>query len=427
MKANNLENQIQNMQSLAISSENEKTNLLTLNAELDALNRTLSTKLTSASSDLKHLEERFNEQKQQFNQSSEQMLTQFEVLSGRILDAQSDKFVKTSQINLQSVLSPLKDHLQIFQKKIEDTHLQDVRDRTALEEQIKNLASANGHLIAEANNLARALKGNAKTQGNWGEIMLERILESAGLREGHEFTREGAGMTLYDDSGKLQKPDVILNLPEDKHIVIDSKVSLVAYERSVNVETDDERSKAIKEHIDSIERHVSQLAGKHYSKNRKLNAPDFVLMFMPVESALSSAYLAKPELFQLAWSKGVIIASPTTLIATAQTVSSIWRMENQNQNALKIADQGARLYDKFVGFVDDMEQTKKSFDTLGKNFDQAMSKLCEGKGNLVSSAEKLTKLGVLARKKLKTKYLEESETTFLGPFDPEGVSGAYKD
>lgn len=237
-------------------------------------------------------------------------------------------------------------------------------------------------------------------------------------------------MTLYDDNGKLQKPDVVLNLPEDKHIVIDSKVSLVAYERSVNVESEDDRVKATREHIDSIERHVSQLAGKHYSKNRKLNAPDFVLMFMPVESALSSAFLAKPELFQLAWAKGVIIASPTTLIATAQTVSSIWRMENQNLNALKIADQGARLYDKFVGFVEDMEQTKKSFDTLGKNFDQAMGKLCEGKGNLVSSADKLTKLGVQARKRLKTKYLDdhdESEPLLSESGDNDIVSGASRD
>jgi DNA recombination protein RmuC len=378
--------------------------------QLDAENRTLTARLTESAASLRYLEERYQEQKAQFEKSSEQMLTKFEVLSGRILNAQSEKFEAVSRDNLQTVLSPLREHLQQFQKKVEDTHLRDVRDRSSLEEQIRSLSTANGQLIAEANNLARALKGNAKAQGNWGEIMLERILESAGLREGQEYVREGEGMKLQDESGRLQRPDVILNLPDEKHIVIDSKVSLIAYERSLNLEVEEERQKALREHIESIERHVSQLAAKHYSKNKLLNAPDFVLMFMPVESALSCAYSAKPELFQTAWSKGVIIASPTTLIATAQTVSSIWRMEQQNQNALKIADQGAKLYDKFAGFVDDMDQTRRSLDVLGRNFNAAMNKLSEGKGNLVASAEKLRKLGLTTRKRIKAQYLAEDNT-----------------
>jgi len=398
------------MLELAVDSINlEKVALQSELKDVNNQNRELSSQLATATADLRNFECRIQDQKKQFEQSSDQMLSQFEILSGRILEAQSEKFVKSNHTNLQTVLAPLKEHLQVFQKKVEDTHLQDVRDRSILEEQIRSLAAANGHLIAEANNLARALKGSAKSQGNWGEIMLERILESAGLREGHEFIREGSGMSLHNEDGKAQRPDVVLNLPDDKHIVIDSKVSLIAYERFVNFELEEERDRAIKEHIESIERHVTQLAGKHYSKNKALNAPDFVLMFMPVESALSCAYLAKPELFQIAWAKGIIIASPTTLIATAQTVASIWRMENQNQNALKIADQGAKLYDKFAGFVDDMEQTRKSLDTLEKNFDSAMNKLCEGKGNLISSAEKLKNLGVTARKKIKTKYVEQNE------------------
>ncbi len=388
----------------------EKNVLLTEQKELNFQNRDLSSKLATAAADLRNFESRILEQKKQFEQSSEQMINQFEVLSSRILDAQSEKFVKSNHTNLQNVLAPLKDHLQVFQKKVEDTHLQDVRDRSILEEQIRSLAAANGHLIAEANNLARALKGSAKSQGNWGEIMLERILESAGLREGHEFIREGSGLSLHNDEGKAQRPDVVLNLPDDKHIVIDSKVSLIAYERFVNFELEDERDRAIREHIDSIERHVTQLAGKHYSKNKALNAPDFVLMFMPIESALSCAFLAKPELFQIAWAKGIIIASPTTLIATAQTIASIWRLENQNQNALKIADQGAKLYDKFAGFVDDMELTRKSIDTLEKNFDSAMNKLSEGKGNLISSAEKLKNLGLATKKKIKSKSRDDDDS-----------------
>jgi len=391
----------------------EKIAFLSEQKDLNIQIRDLSSKSAAAAADLRNLESRIQEQKTTFEQSSNQMLNQFEVLSGRILEAQSEKFVKSNHTNLQTVLAPLKEHLQVFQKKVEDTHLQDVRDRSVLEEQIKSLAAANGHLIAEANNLARALKGSSKSQGNWGEIMLERILESAGLREGHEFIREGSGMSLQDESGKVQRPDVVLNLPDDKHIVIDSKVSLVAYERFVNFEIEEERDRAIKEHIESIERHVTQLAGKHYAKNKTLNAPDFVLMFMPVESALSCAYLAKPELFQVAWAKGIIIASPTTLIATAQTVASIWRMENQNQNALKIADQGAKLYDKFAGFVDDMEQTRKSLDTLEKNFNSAMNKLSEGKGNLISAAQKLKSLGVSTRKKIKAKHTETDEPEVL--------------
>ena len=405
------ETKIQMLQSAFDSLTHEKVSLLSEQKELNFQNRDLSSKLGAAAADLRNLESRLQDQKKQFERTSEQMLNQFEVLSSRILDTQSEKFVKSNHANLQTVLAPLKDHLQVFQKKVEDTHLQDVRDRSILEEQIKSLAAANGHLIAEANNLARALKGSAKSQGNWGEIMLERILESAGLREGHEFIREGSGMALQSEEGKAQRPDVVLNLPDDKHIVIDSKVSLVAYERFVNFELEDEKDRAIKDHIESIERHVTQLAGKHYSKNKALNAPDFVLMFMPVESALSCAYLVKPELFQFAWAKGIIIASPTTLIATAQTVASIWRMENQNLNALKIAEQGARLYDKFAGFVDDMEQTRKSLDTLEKNFDSAMSKLSEGKGNLISSAEKLKSLGVTTKKKLKSKYVEQDDET----------------
>lgn len=380
---------------------------------------------------MQFLETKLQEQKQEFEKSSEQMLAKFEVLSGRILDAQSEKFEAASRNNLQNVLGPLRDHLQQFQKRVEDTHLKDVRDRSILEEQIRNLASAHGTLVAEANNLARALKGNSKTQGNWGEIMLERILESAGLREGFEYIREGSGLKLHDETGKLQKPDVILNLPDEKHIIIDSKVSLIAYERSVNLEEDEERNRALREHIDSIERHVNQLASKHYAKNKALKAPDFVLMFMPVESALSCAYHMKPDLFQIAWSKGVIIASPTTLIATAQTVSSIWRMEQQNQNALRIADQGAKLYDKFAGFVDDMEQTRRSLDQLGRHFDSAMNKLSEGKGNLVASAEKLRKLGLTTRKKIKAKFLEEDmdDTELVLPSETlvSLTAGATKD
>lgn len=409
---------------LALLQENTK--------QLDMENRSVTTKLAETTAELRFLEERYQEQKREFEKSTEQMLTKFEVLSGRILDVQSEKFEAASRTNLQNVLGPLREHLQQFQKKVEDTHLQDVRDRSILEEQIRSLATANSHLIAEANNLARALKGNAKSQGNWGEIMLERILECAGLREGMEYIREGAGLKLQDESGRLQKPDVILNLPDEKHIVIDSKVSLIAYERSLNLEGEEDRQKALREHIDSIERHVTQLASKHYSKNKLLNAPDFVLMFMPVESALSCAYAAKPELFQSAWSKGVIIASPTTLIATAQTVSSIWRMEQQNQNALKIADQGAKLYDKFAGFVDDMDQTRRSLDLLGRNFNSAMNKLCEGKGNLVSAAEKLRKLGLTTRKKIKSQFLDDDDSDtretllIVGPAADETV-GAMKE
>jgi DNA recombination protein RmuC len=257
----------------------------------------------------------------------------------------------------------------------------------------------------EANNLTKALKGDVKKQGNWGEVILERILERSGLTEGREYEKQ---VSVISENGLRFQPDVVIHLPDQKHIVVDSKVSLVAYERLVNIEPDKDRSAFVKEHLLSIRTHIKILSEKHYQNAQGFNSPDFVLLFVPIESSFSIAVQEDHDLFSYAWDNKVVIVSPSTLLATLRTIASIWQQENQTRNALEIARQSGALYDKFVSFIADIESIGRSIESTRKTYDQATNKLYIGAGNLVKRAENIKKLGAKTTKEMPAdKLLEE--------------------
>lgn len=334
------------------------------------------------------------------DQVTEQSM-QFENVANRVLEHNSQKLKEQNQENLQHILNPLKEKIQAFEKKVEDTYQKEARERHSLKDQVKELHSLNLQMTEEARNLTRALKGDSKAQGNWGEMILAKVLEGSGLREGKEFVVQGKDMQLQSINGKRLQPDVIINLPDQKHLIIDAKVSLTAYERFVDAE-DEIRPIHIKQHLDSVSKHIKELSDKHYHGLDNLNSPDFVLMFMPVEPAFSMAIQEKPELFAYAWEKKIVLVSPTTLLATLKTVASIWQIDQQNQNAREIARQGGAMYDKFVLFVEELEKLGKHIDRTAESYHQAKQKLSLGRGNLISRAEKLRDLGAKTNKKLES-------------------------
>jgi DNA recombination protein RmuC len=274
-----------------------------------------------------------------------------------------------------------------------------------LKAELKKLYDLNNKISEEANNLTKALKGDVKKQGNWGEVVLERILERSGLNEGEQGYQKQFSDTTED--GKRIQPDIVINLPDNKHIIVDSKVSMIAYERAVNAESEEERVKCVKEHLVSLRTHIKGLSEKHYQTASMLNSPDFVLLFVPIEASFGVAIQEDHELFTYAWDQKVVIVSPSTLLATLRTISSIWQQENQTRNAIEIAKQGGALYDKFVGFIADMETIGKNLLTTQKTYDSAVNKLHTGAGNLVRRAENIKKLGAKATKELPQKMLEE--------------------
>jgi DNA recombination protein RmuC len=295
------------------------------------------------------------------------------------------------------LLSPLKEKIQVFEKKVEDTYEKGLKDQTDLKAELKKLHDLNLKISDEANNLTRALKGDVKKQGNWGEMILERILERSGLTEGREYQKQES---VLSENGQRFQPDVVIHLPDQKHIVVDSKVSLVAYERLVNCDNEKDRMIHVKEHLMSVRSHIKILSEKHYQHAQGFNSPDFVLLFIPIESSFSIAVQEDQDLFSYAWDNKVVIVSPSTLLATLRTIASIWQQENQNRNALEIARQSGALYDKFVGFIEDMESIGKSIDSTRKNYEMATNKLFTGSGNLVKRAENIKKLGAKTTKEL---------------------------
>lgn len=352
----------------------------------------------------------------EFSFQSNLIKEQFTQISSLILKEQSKEFQKEQSEKLSSLLVPLKDQIQDFKAKLEHTHEKNIASYSGLETHIKHLAEVSFKVGSDAKNLAAALRGDNKTQGLWGEFMLENILQAAGLRQGHEYIREGRGLMLEGDEGQKQKPDVILLLPDDKHIIVDAKVSLVSYERALQKNLQEEvKKELIKEHLASLYRHVDLLAKKHYQKNTKLDAPDLVMMFIPIEGALSFAVEMDPSFLSASWEKKVIVASPTTLLASALTIGSVWKYASQNQNAQEIAEQGGRIYDKIVLFIDDLEKCGKLMDQAKDAFQSSFTRLCKGKGNILKSTEKLKDLGVNPKKNLNTKYenfLNEEEDAF---------------
>ena len=353
----------------------------------------------------KYLKEQLETRKTEIEELQKRLTTEFENIASKILKERSDEFSVSNHKNLSEILNPLKEKIQLFEKKVDETYDKELRDKISLKEEVKKLTELNARVSQEANNLTKALKGDVKKQGNWGEVVLERVLERSGLTKGQEYEREEV---VEGANNQVLRPDVIIHLPDNKHIIIDSKVSLVAYERLVSCENDEERNGHVKEHIASLRQHVRLLSEKNYQNAQNLNTPDFVLMFLPIEACFSAAMQNDTELFSFAWERKIVIVSPTTLLATLRTIASIWKQENQTKNAQEIARLSGTLYDKFVGFAQDMEKIKTSIDRATVAYDDAMKKMKTGNGNIIRTAEKIKELGAkTGNKSLPTAFEED--------------------
>jgi DNA recombination protein RmuC len=342
-------------------------------------------------------------------QLEEKFALQFENLANKIFDEKNDRFKKESQESIASLLNPLRERMQEFQKKVDDSFGAQVKEQISLKKEIENIISVNEKMTQQTESLTRALKGDVKAQGNWGEVILEKILEDSGLKKGVNYTLQGEDMRLKhadDDTRRLQ-PDVIVHLPEDKHIVIDAKVSLNAYERYSATEDAAEKNLHLKSFLTSVRARVNELAERRY-QDAKLTTPDFVLMFMPIEGAYSLAVQKDPELHGYAWNKKIVIVCPTTLFATLKTIDSVWRLELQNRHAEEIARQGGALYDKVVGFVEDMQGLGSRLSATQKTFDAALNKLSDGTGSILSRTQKLKTMGVKTGKALPKELIDDA-------------------
>ncbi|MGA9665270.1 MAG: DNA recombination protein RmuC [Gallionella sp.] len=329
--------------------------------------------------------------------AEEQLTNRFKTLASEILEDKSARFTKLNQTNLDQLLNPLKTKIDEFQTKVQEVYVQEGKDRSALTEQVKQLMALNNQLSKDAHNLTSALKGQAKTQGNWGEFILERVLETSGLRKGHEYDVQESH-TRGD--GTRAQPDVVVHMPEDRHLVVDAKVSLKAYEEYANAESDHQRDSAMKRHLDSMRGHIKELSVKNYQQLYGLKSLDFVLMFIPVEPAFMLAIAHDSELWQDAWKKNVLLVSPSTLLFVLRTVAHLWRQEQQNRNAQEIANRGAELYDKLAGFVEDLDNLGTKLLQAQKAYDGAYGKLTGGRGNVIRQAEMLKELGIKPTKHL---------------------------
>lgn len=368
------------VQGLEQSAREAREAVIRLEAERDAS----TAQVAQGKEDLKNMER--------------MLLEKFENLSNRIFDEKSEKFKKQSQESLGELLNPLRERMSEFQKKVDESFGQQAKEQFSLKNEIKNMVETHSKMSVQAENLTNALKGDTKVQGNWGEVILERLLEESGLRKGVNYGVQGGGLNLRDAEGRLQKPDVIVNLPEGKHIIIDSKVSLTHYERFYSEADEAARKIHLKQFIASVRKHAEELGARRYQDSESLGTPDFVLMFVPIEGAYMLAVQEDAELHNYAWEKKVVIVCPTTLFATLKTISSVWRLELQNRNAQDIAKAGGDLYDKIAGFVEDMEKIGKQIKSVEGSYDAAMNKLSTGRGNILGRTEKLRALGVKTSK-----------------------------
>lgn len=343
------------------------------------------------------VEDLLQNQKEDLEALEKRFQTQFENLAGKILKQNTLDFSQVQQKSMTDLLSPLREKIATFEKKVEETYEKGLKDQTDMRAELKKLYDLNSKISLEANNLTKALKGDVKQQGNWGELVLERILDRSGLTKGVEYERE---TVTTNDEGRRIRTDVLIKLPENKHLIIDSKVSLIAYEKAVNAEDEAEKIHYLKEHVHSIRQHIKGLAAKHYQSASDFHSPDFVLLFIPVESSFALAVQQDNELFNTAWDNKIVIVSPSTLLATLRTVSSIWKQDQQTQNVQEIARQGAALYDKFVGFYTDLKKVGDKMREAQGAYVESMKKLYEGKDNLVRKAERLRELGARSKKEL---------------------------
>ncbi len=343
-------------------------------------------------------------------ESREQLLKEFENLSQKIFEQKSRQFTEQNQQGLTSLLTPFREQLDGLKKKVEEVYIADVKDRTSLKEQIGELHKLNQQMSADAHALTHALRGEKKMQGNWGELLLETVLEQSGLREGEEFERESS---QHSEDGRRFRPDVIIHLPDSKHIVIDSKVSLNAYTDYVNAEDDALREQFARQHCEAVRQHIRGLSDKAYQQLTGINSPDFVFMFMPVEPAFMLAFQRDAALFTEAFDKRIVVVTPTTLLATLRTVASIWAIERRNQSTEKLADQAGKVYDKLATVVERLETLGKQLGTVQNTYDETWKSLKGGRGNLVNQADQFRKLGVRVKKEMNRTLIEDAEAEHM--------------
>ena len=388
-----IEKDLQKFQ-IELNKEREKNNSLISNqAKIETIN--------------KNLEEKLQNQKQEIEELQKKFTDAFKNLANEILEEKTRKFTEQNRSNMDELLNPLKEKIKDFEQKVEHTNEKNRLSNASLIEQIKGLKELNNKISDDANNLTKALKGDVQIQGNWGEVILERILEESGLRKGIEYETQGRGMGLKSEEGSTSKPDFIIKLPENKHVIVDSKVSLINYERMISSETEEQKQGYLKALNISIKAQIDDLHKKNYQDLKGLNSPDFVMLFVPIEGVFAVIMQHDNTIYQYAYNKQIVIVSPSTLLATLRTIAFIWRQENQTKNALEIARQGGALYDKFVGFISDLENIGKSIDKSKEIYSSAFSKLKTGKGNLIKKTEDLKVLGAKAKKQIPEKYIQE--------------------
>lgn len=355
----------------------------------------------------KMLSKQLEDEKANKAQNEKNLKEQLELMGKELILRGSQVIRSENELQLNQLLNPFKEKIESFEKEVKSSVQKESERYINMHAVIKNLSEQHIKMNNTAQNLADALKGNQKMQGDWGEMALERIMEMSGLQKGREYDTQ---VNLKDEDGSNLRPDMIINLPENKHIIVDSKVSMVSFERYINSEDDTEKPHHLTNHIISVKSHVKQLSEKNYTHLKGVDTPEFVLMFIPLESSFALAMKEEPSLYQFAWEKKVVMVTPSTLLATLKTIESIWKQERQNRHALDIADQAGKLYDKFHGFVGDMESIGKKQKDAQTAYDEAMKKLSSGPGNLIGSTEKLKQMGAKAKKQLDSKFLEDFGT-----------------
>ena len=374
--------------------QNDKNQLIGLKSQLSAQNENLQKLLDS--------------QKEEITKMQEVAKTEFQNLANKILEEKTLKFTEQNQQNLKNILNPLQEKITDFEKKVENTHKESIDYHAALRQQIIGLKDLNVQMSKETVNLTKALKGDSKIQGNWGELVLERVLEKSGLEKGREYEIQKSFVT---EEGNRVQPDVVINLPDGKKMIVDSKVSLTAYEKYINEDEEEQKSAFLKEHVNSLKRHVEQLGNKNYQHLYEMESPDFVLLFIPIEPAFAIALNEDTQLYNKAFEKNIVIVTPSTLLATLRTIDSMWTNQKQQDNAIEIARQAGALYDKFEGFVTDLVKIGKKMDEAKTEYEGAMNKLVDGKGNLITSVQKLKIMGAKAKKSLPDPILNRANSS----------------
>lgn len=388
------------------SLENQIQQLLSDKEKLLSDKQSLLVNLSRREAEFENLLQKNAEQKQEVEQLQEKFTKEFENLANKILEEKSSKFTEQNKENIKNILTPLQEKIQIFEKKVEESQKENIGIHASLKEQLLHLQNQNLKITQEAENLTKALKGDSKMQGNWGELVLERVLEKSGLEKDREYFVQ---QSRVNEEGNRLMPDVVIHLPDNKKMIIDSKVSLTAYERYVNEDDPALKNTYLKEHITSLKRHIDQLSEKNYHDLYRMESPDFILLFIPIEPAFAIAVNHENNLYNKAFEKNIVIVTPSTLLATLRTIDSMWTNQKQQENAYEIARLAGSLYDKFEGFVSDLIKIGKKMDEAKMEYSGAMNKLVDGRGNVITTIEKLKKMGAKTQKSLPESLLKRAE------------------